>query len=555
MTTSSGNIKLFFILAGSVFLFLYGVLPFIHPINGHDAWVHLNWLEQFTAEFRAGDLYPKWLPNSFYGMGSASFYFYPPLVYWVASVVSILNPQSVQFTYYATVFVGAAFSFVTSYLLFRRFASKQLAIMGSFLYILAPYAIANIFRRTAFSEQFALAFLPLIFIAIELAREDGKGRLAPKAIFTMAVGTAGLLLGSVPLTTVAIYTTPIYYILRMRAESLSKSPPVVIGALLGVCIASIYLLPIIEFYPTVRTSDLWGVNDPYGKLIYALTFLSASGGGALFYHVAFAFTIFGYLLTAYVLFALIKKEVSSERRPVLIALAGVACFICILQLPFLQVIWDHAPFIRMSQFTWRFNAVFALVFPLVLLILFDTNRKWFYRIATTVVLGTGLLGVGYIFRLEKIHYFEESLVGYRDVTEYVSNVSGSQRPVQLFEVFGSFANEADVRLEHPVISNAIVIDRKEATAISFSTRFDTSATVRFRRQYFPQWTLVDEKNTHYALIPDSTTRFTAVLPAGDHRFRLYLEESPLEKAGRWLSVTGLVITGVFGYLVFRRRSS
>ena len=47
----------------------------------------LNWAAQFGALVRAGDPYPRWLPGSFGGLGSPTFYFYPPLSFWVAALV------------------------------------------------------------------------------------------------------------------------------------------------------------------------------------------------------------------------------------------------------------------------------------------------------------------------------------------------------------------------------------------------------------------------------------------------------------------------------------
>src|SRR5882762_2668628 len=89
------------------FVLLYVVLPLFHEVCGHDVLVLLNWIDQFTLAFRNGTLYPRWMPESFYGMGMPSFYFYPPLVYWVASVVSFIQPGDLAFAYYGALLLGA----------------------------------------------------------------------------------------------------------------------------------------------------------------------------------------------------------------------------------------------------------------------------------------------------------------------------------------------------------------------------------------------------------------------------------------------------------------
>src|SRR5262245_35917477 len=58
-------------------------------LNGHDVAVSLQWAPSFARQFRAGDLYPRWLPESFTGLGAPVFYFYPPLTYWIDALVSV----------------------------------------------------------------------------------------------------------------------------------------------------------------------------------------------------------------------------------------------------------------------------------------------------------------------------------------------------------------------------------------------------------------------------------------------------------------------------------
>ncbi len=51
---------------------------------------NLTWAAQFAEQFRAGILYPRWMPDSFDGLGGPAFYFYPPLAFWLDVVVSLV---------------------------------------------------------------------------------------------------------------------------------------------------------------------------------------------------------------------------------------------------------------------------------------------------------------------------------------------------------------------------------------------------------------------------------------------------------------------------------
>src|SRR5258705_7319326 len=57
------------------------------PVSGCDGWNHLNWLSQYPKLVH-NFTYPKWMLHSFGGYGAPSFYFYPPLSYWMATLFS-----------------------------------------------------------------------------------------------------------------------------------------------------------------------------------------------------------------------------------------------------------------------------------------------------------------------------------------------------------------------------------------------------------------------------------------------------------------------------------
>src|SRR5450755_3430262 len=48
-------------------------------VGGHDTCEHLNFTEHFTEQFWSCDLYPRWLLRMNHGLGSPSFFVFPPL--------------------------------------------------------------------------------------------------------------------------------------------------------------------------------------------------------------------------------------------------------------------------------------------------------------------------------------------------------------------------------------------------------------------------------------------------------------------------------------------
>jgi len=51
--------------------------------RGHDTLEHINYARHFTDQFWSGELYPRWLIGMNHGLGSASFFVFPPLPFYV----------------------------------------------------------------------------------------------------------------------------------------------------------------------------------------------------------------------------------------------------------------------------------------------------------------------------------------------------------------------------------------------------------------------------------------------------------------------------------------
>jgi len=75
-------------------LFTLAILLSGVPLVGYDAFFHLNNLAQYTNLREAGATIPRWTPNSYFGFGSATFYFYPPLTYIIGSIFTVSHTRS-----------------------------------------------------------------------------------------------------------------------------------------------------------------------------------------------------------------------------------------------------------------------------------------------------------------------------------------------------------------------------------------------------------------------------------------------------------------------------
>jgi uncharacterized membrane protein len=55
--------------------------------SGHDVILAVRWINAFATQFWQGDLYPRWLVTPNNGFGEPTFYFYPPLPYYLAALL------------------------------------------------------------------------------------------------------------------------------------------------------------------------------------------------------------------------------------------------------------------------------------------------------------------------------------------------------------------------------------------------------------------------------------------------------------------------------------
>src|SRR5438309_2066139 len=156
---------------------------------------NLLWPEQFAALVRDGHLYPRWLPHAWSGLGNPTFYFYPPLFFWVSAAIDTvtfggLPPE--RFTPLATLLFLAVSGFAMRAWLEEHVTPRR-ALLGAIAYIVAPYHLYDIYLRGALAEASTYALVPLVALALK-GLADGRLRYLP----FLAIAYGALLLTHLP---------------------------------------------------------------------------------------------------------------------------------------------------------------------------------------------------------------------------------------------------------------------------------------------------------------------------------------------------------------------
>lgn len=226
--------------------------------EGNSYKYNLPWFEAFRSAFWAGDVYPRFAPDLWYGMGAFDFYFYAPLPFWFAT---LFGEASCPGCDTGTVFSLAGawmimLSGVTFFIFARRFFDVPWAGFGAMLYAVLPYHyLADWFDRQAIGEVAALIILPLIALAMTKLREDRKGGI----LFALSV--AALALSHLPSTLImghliALIVT--YWLVRETSWANRFAIGLRFGAwgLLGIGLSAIYWLPALGLLDTVSPDML-----------------------------------------------------------------------------------------------------------------------------------------------------------------------------------------------------------------------------------------------------------------------------------------------------------
>jgi uncharacterized membrane protein len=245
-------------------------------LAGHSAWFDLARMVEFDAAMRAGDYFPVWSPDFYFGHGSPLFQFYAPLCYYLAEIPALAGLQ-----YSNALKIAQCFALFASGMAMYRLASTYLsgwaACLGGVLYMVAPYRLVDMFVRHAFAEHCAFIWLPLIVWGTErFISTSSRASLA-----TGALATAGLVLTH---NVMALIGLPVC-VAAGWALSVPKRWPASIllagvPALLGVGLSAFFWWPAISGRPLTRAEEslTGGYFDFHRHFVDAWGFIDLTWG-------------------------------------------------------------------------------------------------------------------------------------------------------------------------------------------------------------------------------------------------------------------------------------
>jgi hypothetical protein len=507
----------------------------------------LTWAAQFADQFRDGILYPRWLPQSFDALGSPTFYFYPPVAFWVDALVSVLTFNALPTTYRLSlswlVLLWASGLAMHAWLKAQA-SSPRVALYGALAYMAAPYHLLDHYYRGAYAEFAAYVILPLIVLALhQIARRQRFGPV------WFALSYAALPMTHLPTALLISVTVPPAYVLYCgwRLGSAKRAIGFFIrcglGAVLGLGLAAIYLLPALALQGWIQSETFW---VPFYQVENWFLLTPGRWPRPIDTVRIIAWIALAYGIAAIgVLILLDRKDDSRGSR-----FWAWLCIVCLLLVGGVVSWFWELPFVAKVQFPWRLMIVveFAIITALAM-------APWSKRTRVSTVVfvlagialapAVGEMTAGIDLRMKA------SLRGRQEVPQDLNQFlpSGFQRKPDW--------GYADLGLEPlqgtPIVDCAPMPRNCRSGDMSrgdlrLEIETDVPTTVVLRRFYFPGWQL-DPALPLRPTDPFRLVSFTA--PPGSHTYWLRRSAVHEERLG-WI-VTGLSFALLLAWAAAVRR--
>jgi hypothetical protein len=506
-------------------------------VQGHDTTEHLNFARHFSEQFWGGELYPRWLAGMNHGLGSPTFFVFPP---FPSYVYALLEPAGRVFHFNAFnigEFLALLGSGICAALWLNTMASQRVACAGAILYMLMPYhLVVDYYRRTALPECWAFVWIPLVlYFSARIMRRERV------CLPGLAVAYAGLILSH--LISVLIFSfIPLAAALTLSAQGqkVKSACRVAAGMFLGTGLSCFYLVPALfhaRYFPASRLYPWSSVKDN----LIAVATLSHAGG---FVH-AISLTVLNLIalgvLCSVTVFA---KGQNGSRTKVFFWLA-----VCVIPV-FLMFrvsfpVWQKCPLLFAAmQFPWRLNIVLCLaVLSLVTVFLSELPRlpRWSQALALVLVLlliVPWFMAYGNIwrrYRMESAHPLEAV-----PLAPHVDDHDGwfyawSPAGIDVAKTLQASTGPQVRFLTGPGTAEVLLWKSRH---IEFQTNSATGGWVMIRQFYYPAWkaALVSPYQTLpiKAAMPEGLLEMQ--VPPGRQQIQLEIPIGRAERIGNWISV-------------------
>ena len=507
------------------------------PLAGHSFTPNYTWVKAFSSQFLQGDIYPRWLYQSYQGAGSPAFYFYAPLPYWVSAITGLIFCPACSsvslFMIGPSMLLGLAS--VSCYYFIKTVSSRKIALLSSLLYFALPYHfIIDFWIRNSWGELAAYIFMPVLLLAIRLSS------YRKKYLVVAAVAYAGLLFSHLP--TALLFSPMMLLYACLEFSCLKGFKRIVFIVLLGAGLSAIYIIPALTTQGFINR-EFWDIFYPVDWLWFSGKYSIIRGQSYLIvavYSILFIW-IHGRLFPA-----------NEFKREKLLLMAMISSFYCFFLMTDLSLpLWEHVSLLKKVQFPWRVISILDLSIVIVFALTLERIKHDRYMcLAYITIVFLYVVGIFIWFSHELPDYIlsskdetvNELIYSGFEPAEYRTKWLARDYPDlgyrELETILSGIPTASIIRGEGDIIR---VQDLGNELIIQLNA--ETNVRLRLRRFYYPGWYLMNsalldnnipiELSPYYALIE-------ATLPAGNYSVSLLRHPLPEEYLGTAVSIICLL---------------
>jgi len=424
---------------------------------------------------KSGEMLPMIMSNLCNNFGYSWNIFYSPLTAYAPLIFKIFN---FTFTNCLKIFIFAVtlLSGITMYTFMMNVTkNKNVSLLSSILYVLAPYRITDMYIRIAVAELASFVFIPIIFDGLYSVLKEEK------LSFKLIWGTVGLILTHTVITMYMAIICLLYLVFNIKKLKSVKVIRILVISLVFISlITSFYWVGLLQHHnATSYEVFVPGRMEVGNKLEYYKTefyqLFHTNKDQTMIYAIGLV-TVLGLVLTP---IAWKNVEKDYKRTYVLFLIFGI--ILIIMTLTFFP--FEKLPSIfKMIQFTFRLYEFTAFFFAFVAGINYGIiikNFKIFDVIVLTII--STLLLIPYNSKLEyELSTNEDRLIKGVRVTENTGRVHAGMAsmeylPSKAFKVLNTYiANRKD----EPIIMSGeaeILNYNKNGTNLEFELKNEQEA--------------------------------------------------------------------------------
>jgi len=518
--------------------------------------MHIAWLYEMDQVIKAGKFPPRFVPDLSYGFGYPLFNFVFPLPFYIGEIFHLFG-----FTLVGSIKAVFGLSMVLSmlgmYKLLRRFVGERLSLLGSIIYIYAPYRATDIFVRGAVGEAFSFVFLPLIILSFVSLIDFKKKEINWKWVGIGSLSIAGLVLSHNITAYMFIFASLLLLVFGFLYSSRRKTLFInsVLTLFFGLLNSAFFWVPAIIDSKLMKYDAVFNYIDHFPTIRQLITPYFGYGASVPGPYDGMSFFIgMGQLIVIVLglgLFFYNFKKLSIQKR-VILSWSFVILMGSIFMMNYRStIVWKYVPLIAYFQFPWRFLSL--VIFSSSLFVVGLEQLKFEKYISFGLIALSVFLGFSYFKPSEYLGRFDDYYLNryiprpvaseeYKKTSEEYLRLplTTNKRPDKVYsDLYGDrFIVKDLVRISPLNIKSSILV-------------LDEDAIVNYNKYDFPGWIVrLNGKDVkHFAGEPFGQVSFKA--PIGKQEVIISFRETMRNKILDFISLVCIVLVSILSIKISR----